>query len=316
MDQTLPLEKPRHAEEVASGRRFEFGKNWARFLAAHRIEHLGQADESLKTMLGLQSLAGKTFLDIGSGSGLFSLAARRLGARVRSFDYDPHSVACAGELKRRYAEGDEGWVIEEGSVLDREYLARLGRFDIVYSWGVLHHTGDMWTALANVVPLVKEGGTLFISIYNDQGAASRRWEAIKRLYNRLPRGLRFLVLVPALLQLWWTRWLKDLLRGRPLKSWRTYQRNRGMSPWPDCVDWVGGYPFEVAKPEQIFRFYRDRGFTLREMTTQGGDLGCNEYLFARSGAEPPLSGAATLAGSSGAAAGVRVGGQENPASES
>src|SRR5262245_27430993 len=95
-------------------------------------------------MLEIDSLAGLSFLDIGSGSGLFSLAARRLGARVHSFDYDPQSVACAAELRRRYFPGDPQWVVEEGSALDADYLTRLGKFDIVYSWGVLHHTGRMW----------------------------------------------------------------------------------------------------------------------------------------------------------------------------
>ena len=175
-----------HAREVASGQRFEFGKNWARFLAAHTPEHAAQAEASLREMLGVQDLSGKTFVDAGSGSGLFSLAARRLGARVYSFDFDPHSVACTMELKRRYFDGDKNWTIEEGSVLDTRFLSGRGQFDVVYSWGVLHHTGAMWNALENVIPLVKEGGTLFIAIYNDQGTVSRRWTKVKRLYNRLP----------------------------------------------------------------------------------------------------------------------------------
>ena len=53
---------------------------------------------------------------------------------MHSFDYDPQSVACTQELKRRYFAEDEQWIIEEGSVLDRNYLSRLGRFDVVYSW--------------------------------------------------------------------------------------------------------------------------------------------------------------------------------------
>jgi 2-polyprenyl-3-methyl-5-hydroxy-6-metoxy-1,4-benzoquinol methylase len=110
-------------------------------------------------MLKVERLDGKSFLDIGSGSGLFSLAARRLGARVHSFDYDQQSVACTAELRRRYFPSAGDWVVERGSALDRDYLARLGTFDVVYSWGVLHHTGDMWRALENVKPLVAERGT-------------------------------------------------------------------------------------------------------------------------------------------------------------
>ncbi|MGX9080040.1 class I SAM-dependent methyltransferase, partial [Klebsiella pneumoniae] len=113
-------------------------------------------------MLGVESLTGKTFLDVGSGSGLFSLAARLLGATVTSFDFDPKSVACARELKRRYFDGDSDWLIHEGSVLDKDFVLALGEFDIVYSWGVLHHTGEMWQALENVVANVASEGQLFI----------------------------------------------------------------------------------------------------------------------------------------------------------
>src|SRR5256886_15826578 len=133
-----------HAIEVAHGQRFEFGKNWSRFLTVLDDSRFARAEESLKAMLELEDLEGKRFLDVGSGSGLFSLAARRLGARVHSFDYDPRSVACTSELKRRYFAEDPEWVVEEASVLDRQYLATLGRFDIVDSWGGLDHTGAVW----------------------------------------------------------------------------------------------------------------------------------------------------------------------------
>lgn len=113
-------------------------------------------------MLNLETLEDKTFLDIGSGSGLFSLAAVRLGARqIHSFDYDLQSVACSRELKRRYFPQKNDWSIEQGDVLDKDYLNSLGQWDIVYSWGVLHHTGNMWQALGNIVQLVKKGGNLF-----------------------------------------------------------------------------------------------------------------------------------------------------------
>src|SRR5437868_5120896 len=138
-----------HTTQVARGERFEFGENWRRFLEQLTAERIADAEQSLRNVLELPDLEGRTFLDIGSGSGLFSLAARRLGARVFSFDYDPQSVACSLELRRRYFDGDPDWRIEEGSALDRDYIASLGQFDIVYSWGVLHHTGAMWNALGN-----------------------------------------------------------------------------------------------------------------------------------------------------------------------
>src|SRR5262244_3453642 len=127
-----------HAEEVARGERFEFGKNWSRFLEGVRDEQIVTAESSLKRMLEIDSLAGLSFLDIGSGSGLSSLAARRLGARVHSFDFDPQSVACTAELRRRYFPDDPDWQVQEGSALDPSFVSALGKFDIVYSWGVLH----------------------------------------------------------------------------------------------------------------------------------------------------------------------------------
>src|SRR5947209_7772779 len=135
------------AEEVTQGKRFTFGKNWANFLASLNDQRIKVAEESLQTMLGMKHLEGKRFLDIGCGSGLFSLAARRLGAEVYSFDFDPESVSCTNTLKSRFFPKPSGWTIEEGSALDNSYLASLGKFDVVYSWGVLHHTGAMWQAL-------------------------------------------------------------------------------------------------------------------------------------------------------------------------
>lgn len=262
--------------------RFEFGANWQRFLDGLTEENIVEAERSLTESLGIETLRGKTFLDIGSGSGLFSLVARRLGARVHSFDYDPRSVACTAELKRRYFAGSPEWTIEQGSVLDEGYMESLGVFDIVYSWGVLHHTGAMWRAMEAAIRAVADRGILYIAIYNDQGKASAVWLRVKRLYNTLPPSLRILVVFPAACQIWGPRLILDTLQGAPLRTWMSYAASRrGMSPWRDVVDWVGGYPFEVAAPEAVFEFCRHHGFTLQRLITKGGGIGCNEFVFRR-----------------------------------
>lgn len=270
-----------HTLEISRGERFAFGENWRQFLAVLNEERIAEAEKSLQTMLGVRDLADKSFLDIGCGSGLFSLAARRLGARVHSFDYDPRSAACADELKRRFFQDDPRWTIETGSALDAGYVRSLGQFDVVYSWGVLHHTGAMWQALENAILPTSAGGSLFISIYNDQGALSNGWRRIKRAYCRLPTGFKWVVLWPTFAILWGPAILRDTLKGQPLRKWRNYKKLRGMSVWSDVVDWVGGYPFEVAKPEVIFDFYHQRGFLLDRLVTCGGALGCNQYVFSR-----------------------------------
>jgi len=270
--------------EIQSGERFGFGQNWTAFLRMLDEDRITSAEGSLRDMLGRGSLEGLSFLDAGSGSGLLSLAARRFGATVHSFDYDPHSVACTAELKRRYFPDDARWTVEQGSVLDQAFLARLGTFDIVYSWGVLHHTGAMWQALENVGPLVAIGGQLFIAIYNDQGWASDLWKAVKRTYVSAPAFVKPAITLLSFARLWGPTMLRDICLGHPLRSWRTYAdqpRARGMHPWRDVVDWVGGYPFEVARPNEVVDFYRHRGLEVQRTSTCGRGLGCNEFVFLR-----------------------------------
>ena len=164
--------------------RFAFGKNWQRFLRVLNDERILEAETSLRNMLQVEDLQGKSFIDIGSGSGLFSLAAMRLGAaRVHSFHDDSNSVACTQELRRRYFQQAGNWTIEQGSVLDSDYLDRLGKFDVVYSWGTAH-TGNIVVGARNATRPVAPRGKLFIALYNHQDLYSNVWTAIKVRYSR------------------------------------------------------------------------------------------------------------------------------------
>ncbi|NLO92145.1 MAG: class I SAM-dependent methyltransferase [Elusimicrobia bacterium] len=261
--------------------RFSFGKNWRDYLRSLNTHKIEQAENSLRAMLRVRNLEGKTFLDAGSGSGLFSLAARRLGAKVTSFDYDAVSVECTESLKQAYCKNDAYWTVLRGDVLDAQWLASLGRFDVVYSWGVLHHTGDMRRALDNARSAVKDGGQLFIALYNDQGVQSSFWKAVKYSYNRLPASVRGALILPALARIWGPTLVKDTLKLSPLRTWNSYSMERGMSPWHDVLDWVGGYPFEVAAVDDVIRLMDGKGFALSNLKTVFGGHGCNEYVFHR-----------------------------------
>jgi SAM-dependent methyltransferase len=268
----------------ASRDRFSFGENWTEFARLLDDERIDAAKASLTSMLHSDGLDGRSFLDIGCGSGLFSLAAVRLhAARVHSLDFDADSVACSLAVREAFYPTADNWHVERGDITDSEYCASLGSFDVVYAWGVLHHTGALWQALDNTCNLIAPGGSLFVSIYNDQGSRSRRWRKIKRLYNVVPRAFRvpYALTVSAPGEV--STAARRLVRGRLaeyLSSWRE-PGPRGMSRWHDLIDWVGGHPFEVATPDEVFRFCRDRGLSLTELTTVGGGSGCNEFVFHR-----------------------------------
>ena len=269
--------------EVRLGQRFAFGRNWQEFGQLIDEERIRGAQQSLERALGTTDLSGRTFLDVGCGSGLFSLAALRLGARVRSFDYDPDSVATAQRLRDEFAPGSD-WSITCASILDPEFAGQLGRFDIVYSWGVLHHTGDLWKAMEAACGLVAPGGTLYVSIYNDQGLESRMWKAVKRAYNESGSAVRRLLVAGSTLYLrrhYPLTMMAKVARRGPGAVRADVPRARGMSRRHDLVDWVGGYPFEVATPEEVFRFCRGHGFELRHLKTCRGGIGCNEFVFER-----------------------------------
>jgi len=262
--------------------RFAFGRNWKKFVGGLEESQIAQATSSMQEWFDVEDLKGKSFLDIGCGSGLFSLVAHRLGASVHSFDFDADSVAATMAVQRTFAPTADNWTVEQGSVLDPAYLQTLGRFDYVYCWGVLHHTGDLWHALGAVPSLMQPGGKLMLSLYNDGGRSSRMWIRIKRAYVRHPR-LRPFLIPPVFVRFWGPNVLRDGVRRHdPLWTWRNYglrEGARGMSAWTDFLDWIGGYPFQPSTPGDVFTLLHDQGLTLLRMHTITTGLGCNEYLF-------------------------------------
>ena len=259
--------------EIRAGERFAFGANWRRFLRNVDEQTIEEARVGLMSLLPMANLQGRRFLDAGCGSGLSSLAAHREGAEVLSFDFDQESVACSRLLRARFAPDPESWQIESGSVLDDEFLHDLGEFDVVYSWGVLHHTGQMWRAIDSVKELVGSEGYLYIALYNDQSGLSRYWHWVKRTYNRglLFRWLMTLVHLPYLIL---GPLIVRTLTGR-------LRLRRGMSLWWDMHDWLGGLPFEVASPSEVTKFLKAREFKLIASSTVGRRHGCNEFVFQR-----------------------------------
>jgi len=269
---------------------FQFGKNWRHFNESYLNEHRVQlAVKSLQNFLGVESLHGKSFIDVGAGSGIDSLAAYELGASaITSFDYDENCVRCCHILKER-VQNPNHWHITKGSVLDSEFMQSLGQFDVVYSWGVLHHTGNMWKAIENTLKLVKPGGVLFLAIYNKaDGFAfypdgrfgpSSFWLLEKKIYASLP-GLLQNLIDYAVMSILFVVYI--LMLQNPFKVIRDHQLyfNKGM-PWRiNIKDWLGGYPYEYATVQEVFTFAKQRGFSLENLTCNNGLLN-NEFLLKR-----------------------------------
>lgn len=260
---------------------FSFGKNWQRFLETLNEARKMEAKKSLLNFLGENfEVKGKDVVDIGSGSGLFSWAFYALGAKnIVSVDIDDFSLACTKELRRQ--SGDpSSWNIQKISALNQEKLKTLGVFDLVYSWGALHHTGSMWQAITNSLSLVAPEGYFYIALYNKNEkkileGTSRFWGKVKVFYNNQNTFIKNICD-----KMYATYICFGLLANgiNPLKYAKEYKLARGMDFMTDVRDWLGGHPYEYASVEEVEDFFLKKGFRMvnvREVRS----IGCNEFLF-------------------------------------
>lgn len=258
---------------------FAFGANWAAYGRTVTEDDIEHATRELRRLLGREDLSGARFLDVGCGSGIHALAALRLGAAsVTAVDFDPKSVETARALLARWWTGGN-YDIRQGNVFLLTPAAD-GQFDIVYSWGVLHHTGDMWAGVDRVAELVRDGGLLAIALYRKTPMCGFwRWE--KRRYThggRLFRGSAVGLFIAA-------RFVRDAARLKnPFARIGVHNRKRGMKWYTDVIDWLGGYPYESASPDEVTARLEPAGFRLKQMFKARRDLGIlgsgnAEYLF-------------------------------------
>jgi len=260
--------------------RFEFGKNWLSFIEKNfSQENVEVSKKHMLEVLGREHLNGLSFLDIGCGSGLHSYAAWQSGARtVCSFDYDAKSVE-ATRYVRDKAGNPHNWTVNQGSVLDDAYMAQLPQSDLVYSWGVLHHTGNVWYAIRNAAGRVKPGGLFYIALYSadvQKDPTPEFWLQVKRKY--VSSGW----LTRRRMDAWyvWRFMLYRRFLNLPsfFKRMREYKKSRGMSLFTDIRDWLGGWPMEFVYDAEAVRFCEQLGFRKLKMLTGEANT---EFVFVR-----------------------------------
>ena len=253
---------------------FSFGKNWEKFSREITPEQIEEARCSLGQVLGPSGLRGKTFLDIGCGSGLFSICAVQMGAkRVVGIDVDQECVEVSlRNAKRIIIKGvSPDYVC--ASILESKKVSQLGEFDVVYAWGSLHHTGAMWKAIENTSGLVKNGGILWLAIYN-RHFTSGIWKKVKKIYNRSPR----------ILQSGMVHTFAGIIVMRLILAFQNpFRTGRGMNFFSDVRDWIGGYPYEYASRKEVSEFLAGLGFTLSRVIPTSGFTGCNQYVAFKKG---------------------------------
>lgn len=245
---------------------FAFGKNWAAYAEKVTDAEIAEAEQGLIRLLGADRLDGQRFLDIGCGSGLHSLAALRLGTReVVAVDVDADSVATTQAMLDQHAPSGAAYHVEALSVFDLRPEA-MGTFDTVYSWGVLHHTGDMARALRCAAAMVSPGGRFAFALYRRIWMdAFWRWE--KRWYAHASpaaqRRARAIYVTLFRLGL--------MATGRRFSTYvKNYRTNRGMDFYHDVHDWMGGWPYESILPAEVDEQMRGLGFVGEQVRARRG----------------------------------------------
>ncbi len=260
---------------------FAFGQNWASYAAIIDDARVAEAERGLLRLLGGDGLAGKSFLDLGCGSGLHAVAAARIGAaRIVAIDIDSVAVDTARAVLRQRAPQIASEV-HRLSVFDLE-PATFGRFDLVYSWGVLHHTGAMREALLRAARMVAPGGYFAFALYHRTRMCGF-WRREKRWYAAAsPRAQRAARAVyTGLLR------LRFALTGGNFRAYvANYQSGRGMDFAHDVHDWMGGYPYESISAAEVEALMRRLGFThvrsfVTPLTIGLFGSGCDEYFYRR-----------------------------------
>ena len=259
---------------------FSFGENWSNYAGKINEGRIEEAEKSLVRLVGREAIEGKTFLDIGCGSGLFSLAAARLGARkLLDVDLDPKSVETTRETLARFAPR-ANWDVKNISVFNLD-PQKLGVFDVVYSWGVLHHTGAMYRAIRKAAKMVAPGGMISLALYGKTPFCGM-WRIEKRIYSHSPKWVQKAIEASYLRLVR----MRLALKGESLDQRREkYSKQRGMDMYNDVRDWLGGYPYESISPKEAITFMRGLGFKqVRSFIEPCIGLlgaGCDEYSFTR-----------------------------------
>lgn len=252
---------------------FSFGENWKKFLNTVGEQEITKAREDIKLWIGEENILHKKIIDIGCGSGIHSLAIYLMGAKeLISFDYDMHSVEATCELWKK-ANSPANWKVLQGSVLNKEFLNELGKFDIAYSWGVLHHTGEMWTAIENATHMVAKNGLFLIAIYI-KGPQYQKHLKTKRKYNKASGFWKKVMVYRYILSVM----LHRLRTGKNPLKWNE-KKERGMNVYNDIVDWLGGLPYEVASKEEIIEFCKEKNMQIKKVIEAEAEGGCSIYLF-------------------------------------